>query len=42
MNSTGGFSVTITVPSTAAPGAGKFVANEKLSLQRAKAPFMVT
>jgi hypothetical protein len=42
VNSAGGFSVTVTVPSTAAPGAGKLVANEKLSGQRAKAPFMVT
>ena len=40
--SNGSFSVTVTVPMTAGLGAGKFNANEKASLQRAKAPFTVT
>lgn len=42
VDSTGGFVVTVTVPTAAAAGTGKFVANEKTSLQRAKASFTVT
>ncbi|MGH2596819.1 MAG: hypothetical protein ACRDH7_12750 [Actinomycetota bacterium] len=40
--SDGTFSVTVTIPASAALGAGKFNANEKVSAQRAKAPFTVT
>jgi hypothetical protein len=39
--SDGTFSLTVTVPASAL-GAGKFNANEKVSLQRAKASFTVT
>jgi hypothetical protein len=42
VDSGGGFAVAVTVPATAALGVGKFVANEKAFLQRAKAPFTVT
>jgi hypothetical protein len=42
VDSGGGFAVAVSVPATAALGTGKFVANEKAFLQRAKAPFTVT
>ena len=41
VDSSGAFSVTVTVPASAAFGAGKLNANEKASLQRTKAPFTV-
>jgi hypothetical protein len=42
VDSGGGFAVAVTVPATAPLGPGKYVANEKSSLQRAGATFTVT